>query len=107
MKRVLLLSCLIVPLAACGGLVSRAVTPEPEVAIGSGYRASEDPCRRVGATSLTEPFITSTDDLVGCPIDFEGRPEFQTKTGGREVTRTEDWVIYRVPLVGEGPPPSG
>jgi len=45
--------------------------------------------------------------LGGCPIAFGGGPEFAAKTGGREVTRTEDWVIYRVPLVGEAPTTDG
>ena len=54
---------------------------------------------------MTEQFVNSETDLVGCPIDFAGRPAFQINTGGREVTRTDDWVVYRVPLVGATPVP--
>ena len=79
--------------------------PDPELRLGSGYRSADDPCVRVGATPLTEPFLSRESDLVGCPIDFAGRPAFQINPGGREVTRTDDWVVYRVPLVGPTPVP--
>jgi len=92
---------MILPLAGCADfLVSRNATPEPEVRVGLGYRGSDDPCRRVGATDFTQPYINRDEDLVGCPVEFDGRPEFQMKTGGREVTRTDEWVLYRVPLLG-------
>lgn len=110
MKRLFVLTVMILPMAGCAQIVSRATTPftpKPDVVVGAGYRASDDQCRRVGASSITEPYITAEEDLVGCPIDFDGRPEFAIKTGGREVTRTEDWVIYRVPLVGEAPTTDG
>ena len=101
MPRFVLTALLILPLAGCAEFfVSRNATPEPEVRTGLGYRGSDDPCRRVGMTDFTAPYITREEDLVGCPIDFEGRPDFQIKTGGREVTRTDEWVIYRVPLLG-------
>lgn len=103
MKRFLLLTVLIVPLAGCGQTVSRGLFKpviKPDVAVGTGYRGAEDPCRRVGATRFTKPYINRDEDLVGCPVGFEGRPAFQKNTGGREVTRTDEWVIYRVPLLG-------
>ena len=74
--------------------------PDPELSLGGGYRTPDDPCVRTGSTPLTAPFVNAETDLVACPIDFAGRPAFQINTGGREVTRTDDWVVYRVPLVG-------
>ncbi len=103
MIRFFLLSALILPLAGCGDMVSRGIfkpAVKSDIAVGMGYRGSDDPCRRVGKSRFTEPYITRDEDLVACPVTFEGRPAFQTKTGGREVTRTDEWVIYRVPLLG-------
>jgi hypothetical protein len=71
--------------------------------IGGGYRAPDDACRRTGVTDLTAPFASSENDLVACPVDFEGRPAFIQGTKAREVTRTADWVVYSVPLFGEAP----
>ncbi len=101
MTRAFLTALIVLPLAGCAELtVSRNISPKNDVSLGLGYRGSDDPCRRVGVTDLTEPYYNIEEDLVGCPIDFDGRPMFQIKTGGREVTRTEEWVIYRVPLLG-------
>ena len=99
MARIVLMAALILPIAGCAQFVSR--NSEPDLRFGMGYRGTDDPCRRVGATRYTAPYINRDEDLVGCPVDFEGRPEFQERLGGREVTRTDDWVIYRVPLTGE------
>ncbi|MDF0602661.1 hypothetical protein P1J78_18130 [Psychromarinibacter sp. C21-152] len=100
MFRIVLTSLIVLPLAACAQFVSRGAEAEPELRFGTGYRGSDDPCVRVGETALTAPYVSQDEDLVGCPVDFDGRPAFQIKTGGREVTRTADWVIYRVPLLG-------
>ncbi|MEL7114165.1 MAG: hypothetical protein AAGP08_01010 [Pseudomonadota bacterium] len=112
--RPIVLSAGIFALAAC------ATTGEPEltgdsptdgptpaatgdVRVGGGYRGADDPCRRAGATALTEPFISTETDLVACPVDFDGRPAFIQSTSAREATRTPEWVIYNVPLFGAAP----
>lgn len=92
-------------LAACGGsgeprLVGNA---DPQLRFGGGYRSAEDPCKRVGQTPFVERFFRADEDLVGCPLDFDGRAAFIQGTSAREVTRTGEWVIYTVPLFGSAP----
>lgn len=100
MRHFILIAILSVSLAGCAQFVSRGAGAEPELRFGTGYRGGDDPCVRVGETALTAPYLNRDTDLVGCPVDFAGRPDFQINTGGREVTRTDEWVIYRVPLTG-------
>ena len=112
MRALFLIPCLL-GLAACA-------TPEPELTgddpvagptaassgglrLGNGYRAADDQCRRAGVTELTAPFASTESDLVACPIDFEGRPAFIRATSAREVTRTAEYVVYTVPLIGNAP----
>lgn len=47
--------------------------------------------------------LQADQDLVGCPVDFEGRPAFIKANDAVETTRTEQWVIYSVPLQGTPP----
>ena len=110
---VLILSAL--SLAACAGIgpgpSENAAAPaalEPatnttDLRFGNGYRSANDACRRVGRSEFTAPFLTPDTDLVGCPVDFEGRADFIKATNAREATRTADWVLYSVPLVGTAP----
>ena len=85
MKRILMTLPVVVLLAGCGGsaLVDDTVAREStgqagsaELRLGSGYRGSDDPCVRVGNSEAVAAFVSSESDLVGCPIDFEGRPKF-------------------------------
>lgn len=102
MLRLISLISLTASVAGCATLMAprEAAT---ELRLGGGYRGLDDPCVRVGQTDFTAPLLREDADLVGCPIDFEGRPAFQTGTGGREVGRTDAWVLYSVPLLsGEG-----
>jgi len=69
-----------------------------DLRLGSGYRGGDDPCVRVGQTEFTAPYLRSDEDLVGCPIAFDGRPDFIRGLDAREAVRTEDWVVYTVPL---------
>ncbi len=71
--------------------------------LGAGYRGSDDPCVRVGSSEAVAGFVSQESDLVGCPLDFEGRPAFIKATLAREVTRTDEWVVYSVPLFGAIP----
>lgn len=73
------------------------------VRVGGGYRGNDDPCRRAGVTEVTAPFASSGEDLVACPVSFDGRPAFIQTTRAREVVRTSDWVVYSVPLFGDAP----
>lgn len=93
----LILAAMLLPMAACAPVVSRDSGPG-DLRLGEGYRSSSDPCRIVGYSDVTAPFMSSKNDLVGCPAGYKGQPLFQHGTGGREVTRTDGWVIYRVPL---------
>ncbi len=100
MQRLFITALVILPLAGCADLVTRRADPGPDLRFGTGYRGTSDPCKRVGRSEFTAAYVESENDLVGCPIDFPGRSEFQVKTGGREVKRTDHWVLYRVPLLG-------
>lgn len=102
MKRLVLIAMLM-PLAGCADLVTRGAPAASGIPVGAGYRGADDPCRRVGRSSATAPYIARDEDLVGCPAGYDGRPAFEVATGAREVTRTGDWVIYRVPLLGQPP----
>ena len=112
MKRILMTLPVVVLLAGCGGsaLVDDTVAREStgqagsaELRLGSGYRGSDDPCVRVGNSEAVAAFVSSESDLVGCPIDFEGRPKFIQDNLAREVLRTDGWVVYSVPLFGAIP----
>ena len=109
-----------VVLMGLGALVACATPGEPELTgdsptdaptaarsgslkLGGGYRGADDPCRRTGVTALTEPFASRENALVACPVDFEGRPAFIQATVAREVTRTDEYVVYSVPLFGAAP----
>jgi hypothetical protein len=82
--------------------IADVTQPRPgPLRLGGGYRGVDDPCRRAGASQVTAPFRSAQNDLVACPIEFSGRPRFIQATNAREVTRTQDWVVYSVPLVGE------
>ena len=112
MKRILMTLPVVVLLAGCGGsaLVDDTVAREStgqagsaELRLGSGYRGSDDPCVRVGNSEAVAAFVSSESDLVGCPIDFEGRPKFIQDNIAREVMRTDSYVVYSVPLFGAIP----
>lgn len=105
MRKTLILISLL-GLTACGGRLGgepRLVNDEPQLRIGGSYRSGDDPCKRVGNTTFTERFVRADEDLVGCPVDYEGRAGFIQATGAREATRTEEWVLYSVPLFGAAP----
>ncbi len=69
-----------------------------DLRFGGGFRGSDDPCVRLGPTEFTAPFLRTDGDLVGCPIDFEGRPAFIRSQNATEAARTDAWVLYDVPL---------
>ena len=94
------------PSATRNGIPETAPAPAvntPDLRFGSGYRAANDPCLRVGRTDFTAPHLSSETDLVGCPVDFDKRNVFIQNTNAREATRTAEWVLYSVPLVGSAP----
>lgn len=120
--RVFAVSVTVLALAACGGpgripLLGDTPTSGPtlstrgDVRVGGGYRNPQDPCKRADVTALTAEFASPETDLVACPVDFDGRPAFIRATAAREATRTSEWVVYIIPLVGEAPvmqiPPAG
>ncbi|MDJ0825236.1 MAG: hypothetical protein QNJ16_07020 [Rhodobacter sp.] len=69
-----------------------------ELRFGGAYRFANDPCRRVGETALTAPFLDDQADLVACPVDYEGRGRFAIDSNSTEVARTDGWVVYSVPI---------
>ena len=89
-------SCIIVPLPPS------LFDPEPQQVelpfFGDGYRAEGDQCRRLGESDYTNQFLDDAADLVGCPADMENLGVFAIDTGGAEVGRTENYVLYSVPV---------
>lgn len=65
---------------------------------GTGYRAEGDQCRRVGESDYTNQFLDDAADLVGCPSGMENLGVFALDTGGVEVARTQNYVLYSVPV---------
>lgn len=63
----------------------------------AGYRADGDQCRRVGESAFTVEFLDDAADLVACPADMENLGVFPLDTGGVEVARTPNYVLYSVP----------
>ena len=101
--RLLICSFFLIGLAACNGnpIAGPTGASSNALSVGSGYRGEDDPCKRVGRSPVTETFLSSDADLVGCPIDFEGRSDFIRSLHATEATRTDEWVVYSVPLIGD------
>ena len=85
-------------LAAC---VAPVPVPVPAPAslplFGDGYRADGDQCRRVGESAATVDYLDDAADLVACPAGMENLGVFAIDTGGVEVARIGDYVLYSVP----------
>lgn len=89
MKRLLPL----IVLAACAPAAPAVELP----LFSTGYRADGDQCRKVGESAFTVQFIDDAADLVACPADMENLGVFAIDTGGVEVARTANYVLYSVP----------
>ena len=83
-------------LAACAAPVA-APAPVSLPLFGNGYRADGDQCRRVGESAATVNYLDDAADLVACPAGMENLGVFALDTGGREVARIGDYVLYSVP----------
>lgn len=102
-RPLLLLSAAALAAACTGPLATRNAplppTPEDaELRFGGSYRFARDPCRRVGETDLTRPHVNAQSDLVACPVAYEGRGRFAIDSQSTELARTENWVVYSVPI---------
>ncbi|WP_371169384.1 hypothetical protein [Aliiroseovarius sp. 2305UL8-7] len=87
-------------LAACETSTPYAPPATDLPLFGDGYRAEGDQCRRVGESPETAEFLDHTADLVACPADYEGLGVFQVDTGGVEVARVGEWVLFSVSTEG-------
>ncbi|MDJ0629396.1 MAG: hypothetical protein QNJ44_14145 [Rhodobacter sp.] len=86
--------------AGCAAPTTSAPPPpeDAELRFGGSYRFANDPCRRVGETAVTAPFLDDRADLVACPVEYEGRGRFAIDNTATEAVRTENWVVYSVPI---------
>ena len=74
-------------------------TPEDsQLVFGSKYSKGSDQCRRVGTSELTEGHVNDRSDLVACPIEDPARGRFAIDSNSTELARTENWVVYSVPI---------
>lgn len=86
------------PLALPAALLAACAPPAPEPLLFlEGYRDPADPCRRLGETAASSPFLDDAADLVGCPEGMENMGVFVTETGAREVARLQGTVLFSVP----------
>jgi hypothetical protein len=63
---------------------------------GPGFRGPDDLCRRAGESDFTNQFLGDASDLVACPPGTDPA-FFAFETGGREVARRDDWILFIVP----------
>ena len=78
---------------------SRCHAPVPPADVplfGPGYRGEGDGCRRAGESAFTNQFLSDAADLVACPPGSDPGL-FAFETGGREVARTDGWILFTVP----------
>lgn len=77
--------------------VPTAPVPPADVPLfGPGYRTEGDGCRRAGESAFTNQFLSDAADLVACPPGTDPGL-FAFETGGREVARTDGWILFTVP----------
>lgn len=69
-----------------------------EIPRGMGFRTMDDPCRFTGESEMTSAHITRESNLVSCPVDYEGRGRFAIDTDAIERLRTDEYVVYTVPI---------
>ncbi len=69
-----------------------------EFPLGIGFRTKDDPCRFTGMSDVTKDHITRESNLVSCPLDYDGRGRFAIDSDAIERVRTEEYVVYTVPI---------
>ncbi|MDD9717683.1 hypothetical protein PVW48_13065 [Dinoroseobacter sp. PD6] len=94
-------------LAGCDGMGSAPRGETPPVATSSpgtgalmllgGYRATDDPCRRVGETAATVDFLDHTADLVGCPEGSAQAATFAAEMGAQPISVIDGYQLFTVP----------
>ncbi|MCU0856176.1 MAG: hypothetical protein MUF63_15050 [Rhodobacteraceae bacterium] len=77
-------------------LPTAPIPPADVPLFGPGYRAEGDSCRRAGESAFTNQFLSDAADLVACPPGTDPGL-FAFETGGREVARTDGWILFTVP----------
>jgi hypothetical protein len=67
--------------------------------IGDGFPKSGDPCRQVGETAATAPFLDDSATLVACPGKRSSLPvrKLTAATGGRVVGDADGFALISVP----------
>ena len=79
-----------------GGSSSGPRPPADVPLFGSGFRNSDDLCRRAGESAFTNQFLSDAAELVACPPGTDPRL-FAFETGGQEVARRDGWILFTVP----------
>jgi len=62
-----------------------------------GYRATDDPCRRVGETAATVNLLDDAADLVGCPESSSEDADFAAQFGVTPIAVIDGIRLYSIP----------
>ena len=92
----LLLAACTISAAPTTTVTTAAAAPADVPLFGAGYRAEGDGCRRAGESAFTNQFLSDAADLVACPPGTDPGL-FAFETGGREVARTDGWILFTIP----------
>ncbi|MXU65351.1 hypothetical protein [Oceanomicrobium pacificus] len=72
--------------------------PDPSTILSpTGYRGSDDPCRKVTSGFILNQYGRTGTDLVACPLGYDGVADLRDRYGATLVISGDGNAIYRVP----------